>query len=170
MQYSITGHTQGIGKCLFDRLSPNAVGFSKSTGYDVTKRDDIFRILDESEQCDVFVNNAYEDFSQSNMLLEAFYRWKDTNKIIINVGSQIAEDKINLKHHKEVGLMTYQMHKASLKKLHEDIVKYECKMQSKYVWFGYVATENILKKYPNMPQRMLISTDKAVDKILGVLE
>ena len=62
------------------------------------------------------------------------------------------------------------MHKASLKKLHEDIVKYECKMQSKYVWFGYVATENILKKYPNMPQRMLISTDKAVDKILGVLE
>jgi hypothetical protein len=30
---AITGHTKGIGKCVFDRLSPNIIGFSKSTGY-----------------------------------------------------------------------------------------------------------------------------------------
>jgi hypothetical protein len=31
MKIAITGHTQGIGKRLFERLSPNILGFSKSS-------------------------------------------------------------------------------------------------------------------------------------------
>lgn len=165
--YSITGHTSGIGKAIFKKLSPNAIGFSKSTGFDIKNKKDLIQVLDKSENCKVFINNAYDDFAQSNLLIEAFFRWKDTNKTIINVGSQIAEDNCNVKLHPDVKLLRYQMHKASLKKLCQDLNNYGSKIKIKYVWFGYVATEKILDKYPNMPKQMLISVDEAANKIIN---
>lgn len=38
MKYAITGHTYGIGEGLYNRLMNNSIGFSKSTGYDITKK------------------------------------------------------------------------------------------------------------------------------------
>lgn len=35
MKYAVTGHTLGIGKAIYEELSPNCIGFSKSTGYDI---------------------------------------------------------------------------------------------------------------------------------------
>ena len=35
MKYAITGHTQGVGKKAYERLSPDIIGFSRSTGYDI---------------------------------------------------------------------------------------------------------------------------------------
>lgn len=165
---AITGHTDGIGKKLFETLHPNAIGFSRTNGYDITNPNDIFRILDQSKNCKVFINNAYNNFGQSNLLLEAFFRWKDTDKIIINVGSEIAEDGIDL--YSNIDLLTYQMHKASLKKLSIDLNNYGSTMQIKYVWFGYVGTEKILAKYPNMPKKMYITVDEAADKILEQID
>lgn len=168
--YAITGHTEGIGKCLFNQLSPNAIGFSRANGYDITQINDIYRILDDASDCKVFINNAYCDFGQSNLLLEAFFRWKDTDKTIINIGSKIAEDGVNLNFHPDVGLLKYQMHKASLKKLSYDLDAYGSKLKIKYVWFGYVGTEKILEKYPNMPKRMYISVEDATNKILEKID
>ena len=37
--YAVTGHTYGIVATLYSKLSLNAIGFSKSKGYDITKRD-----------------------------------------------------------------------------------------------------------------------------------
>ena len=65
MKIAITGHTQGIGKCAFERLSPNIIGFSKSTGYDITKFNDRKRIIEESKDCDIFINNANAGFGQT---------------------------------------------------------------------------------------------------------
>lgn len=165
---AITGHTDGIGKKLFETLYPNTIGFSRTNGYDITNTNDIFRILDASENCKVLINNAYSDFGQSNLLLEAFFRWKDTDKIIINVGSEIAEDGVDLRSN--IDLLTYQMHKASLKKLCENLNSHGSKLHIKYVSFGYVGTEKILKKYPNINKNTYISVEAATNKILEQLK
>lgn len=169
MDYAITGHTAGIGKTIYEKLNPNIKGFSRTNGYDIKQSSDIYKILDESAGCKIFINNAYDDFAQSNLLLEAFFRWKDTDKTIINVGSRIAEDNLNLKRlTQDVGLLKYQMHKASLKRLCQDLQNYGSTLQVKYVWFGYVGTEKILAKYPNMPKSMYISVDEAAERVINV--
>lgn len=163
MKIAITGHTQGIGQGLFQRLSPNAIGFSKSTGYNITKREDRQRIISECSECDVFINNATEEFGQTYMFLELFNEWKNLNKTIINVGSRIA-DIICLtkdKHH----LLKYQAEKLILKEMSYRTVGNVCKI--KYQTFGYVGTEKILAKYPHFTSRDYITIDKAVDMILS---
>jgi short-subunit dehydrogenase len=85
MKYAITGHTRGIGKRAFERLTPNVIGFSKSTGYDITNFADRRRIIDESSNCDIFINNATEGFGQTLLFLELLEAWKDTDKTIIKL-------------------------------------------------------------------------------------
>lgn len=163
MKYAITGHTSGIGKALFDFL-PNSKGFSKSLGYDITNKNARKQIIKESKECDIFINNAQEGFGQTMLLLDLFYSWKDTNKTIINVGSVIAEESVILKNYEH--LLEYQNQKKSLKTLHYDLVNLNTSLQLKYVFFGYVGTERILKKYPNMTRDEYITVDEAVNKII----
>lgn len=167
MKYAITGHTSGIGLCVFNKLTPCVVGFSRTNGYDITAKKDIIRILEESDKCDVFINNAYADFGQSNLLLEAFKKWKDTEKTIINVGSHIAENNVNLKFLRSTDLLEYQMHKTSLKRLCEDLNAYGAQIKIKYVSFSYVKTDKIISKYPNMPSHKFISVNDAADQIIN---
>ena len=159
---AITGHTQGIGKCAFERLSPNIIGFSKSTGYDITNFSDRKRIIDESVNCDIFINNATAEFGQTLLFLELFDAWKHTNKTIINVGSRIAEVLVLPDTHQH--LLKYQAEKLILKEMSKR-VNGTCKV--KYKWFGYVNTEKILKKYPHFTEQDYITEDQAVDIILS---
>lgn len=58
----ITGHTQGLGLELATAFSQTGwiiKGFSRSNGYDI--RSDIDKIVDESLNCDLFINNSYAD-------------------------------------------------------------------------------------------------------------
>lgn len=164
MKYAITGHTQGIGLGLFNKLD-NAIGFSTSTGYDITEEKDRKRIIQKSAGCDVFINNAHSQFGQVDMLLDLFYAWRNQNKLIINVGSIIAEDSTCLKGYEH--LLQYQIQKKALKVLHNDIVKLQSDLKLKYVYFGYVGTERILKKYPDMARTQYITVDEAVNLILS---
>ena len=159
---AITGHTKGIGKRAFERLSPNVIGFSKSTGYDITNYNDRKRIIDESNHCDVFINNATDGFGQTLLFLELFDAWKDTNKTIINVGSRIAELSILPETHQH--LIKYQAEKLILKEMSQRISG-TCNV--KYKWFAYVGTEAILKKYPHFTKNDYITEDQAVDIILS---
>jgi hypothetical protein len=162
MKYAITGHTQGIGKRAFERLSPNVIGFSKSTGYDITNYTDRKRIINESADCDVFINNAPAGFEQTLLFLELFDVWKNTNKTIINVGSRIAESIILPEKHQS--LIKYQAEKLILKEMSSRVAG-TCII--KYKWFGYVGTEKILKKYPHFTPLDYITEDRAVDIILS---
>lgn len=163
MKYAITGHTQGIGKGLFDRLSPDAIGFSLSTGYDINNKDDRIRIINESKDCDVFINNAPAGFGQTYLFIELFKEWKNTNKTIINVGSRIAElEKLPVAYQ---GMMDYQAEKLILKEMSLRTISESCII--KYKWFAYVGTEKILKKYPHFTSNDYISVDAAVDIILS---
>lgn len=82
---AITGHTKGFGKALFD--STESIGFSRSNGYDITKDNDRAKIISEIKNCDVFINNACDNYGQIDMLYDVYDAWKDTNKTIISVGS-----------------------------------------------------------------------------------
>ena len=165
MKYAITGHTYGIGEGLYKRLSPNAIGFSKSTGYDITKKEIRKKIIEEVHDCDVFINNAPAGFGQSELCLELWQAWKHTNKTIINVGSRIAEGDIVYQY---PGVMIeYGMHKKTLKTLTEDLQKIDAPINVVYRWFAYVGTPTILSKYPDFTTDDYITIDEAVDIILS---
>jgi hypothetical protein len=163
MKYAITGHTQGIGQGLYQRLSPDARGFSLSTGYDITKKEDRRLIIEEVRDCDVFINNATAGFGQTYLFLELFEEWKHLNKTIINVGSRIAE--VPLLPDAYSHLLAYQAEKLILKEMSFKVKSDTCNV--KYKWFAYVGTEKILAKYPHFTPADYISVDAAVDIILS---
>jgi len=93
MKIGITGHTKGIGKKISDYFLKNnheVIGFSRSSGYDISKESDRKRIIAQINFLDIFVNNAYNNFDNSQELLlkDLLTMWKDQEKIIINVSSR----------------------------------------------------------------------------------
>lgn len=161
MKYAITGHTSGIGKYIYEKLQPNIIGFSKSTGYDITIPEHRFKMIAESEDCDIFINNAHCGFGQVYLFLEIFKKWRNSDKIIINVGSNVTEHKY-LSSAREY-LLHYQAEKIALKEM-SDRVQGKCVIN--YRTFGYVGTESILKKYPHFTSKDYISLEQAADIIL----
>ena len=101
MKIAITGHTNGIGKAIYDALSEHTHdlnGFSLTNGYNISLPEDRNRIISESMNCSVFINNAFdyskfptEQDTDSQCLLaeELFDAWKGQEKYIINIGSRI---------------------------------------------------------------------------------
>jgi hypothetical protein len=165
MKYAITGHTQGIGKRAFERLSPDCIGFSKSTGYDITVKEHRDRIIADSFDCDIFINNATDQFGQTYLLIELAQAWQNyPHKKIINVGSRIAE--LDLLPVDRLHLAAYQAEKLSVKNMVYKL-KPLVQCQLEYRWFAYVGTEKILKKYPYFSARDCITEDAAVDIILS---
>jgi len=90
MKIAITGHTKGIGKAVADLYyTDEVVGFSRSNGYDIAHPSNVSRIITESADCDIFVNNAYYDFVQCDLLEGMFKQWKDDpTKTIVNIISR----------------------------------------------------------------------------------
>lgn len=98
---SITGHTSGIGKRLeqyFSSTGSVVLGFSKSNGYDIKIPESRKKIVAESADCSIFINNAYQNYdrSQMEMLNDIFISWKnDPDKLIINISSRWTTEKNN---------------------------------------------------------------------------
>jgi NADP-dependent 3-hydroxy acid dehydrogenase YdfG len=91
MKIAITGHTRGIGKALADVFTAGqhtVIGFSKSTGFDIGDPNAIKEIADFSEDCDVFINNAFHYQGQFDLLKEMIKRWDGTSKMIINLNTK----------------------------------------------------------------------------------
>lgn len=81
----ITGHTNGIGKAIYDKFNEiscrQIVGMSRSNGYDIDK--DFDRIVEESEGAELFINNAYRDQQQ----LKLFHALKNKVDMMVVMGS-----------------------------------------------------------------------------------
>lgn len=165
MKIAITGHTKGIGKCLYERCQPDILGFSRSNGYDINSSIDRRRIINDVSGCDVFINNASNAFGQTQLLISLFNEWKDQPKIIINVGSRIAE--ISTIPIDRLDLLDYQSQKLILKLMSLKLADISALCKTRYVWFGYVGTEAILAKYPHFTEKDFITEDAAVDLILA---
>lgn len=90
---SITGNTKGIGLAISNYFLNNGYlvkGFSKSNGYDITNTTIRQQIVKESNDAVIFVNNAYNNFDNSQLeMLENIYKdWEGQDKIIINISSR----------------------------------------------------------------------------------
>jgi len=84
MKIGITGHSDSLGKGLFDFLRKNheVIGFSRSNGYDLKNYKNI---LTDVVDLDVFINNTYHPNLQQKIFEELFDLWKYENKTIFNV-------------------------------------------------------------------------------------
>jgi hypothetical protein len=166
MKIAITGHTSGIGQTLFERLSPNCIGFSSSTGYNIRKQEDRARIIHQSADCDIFINNAPAGFGQTYLLIELFHAWRNTNKKIVNVGSRVADLP-----RPQLTMLNYQAEKTALKNMSQ-LLKDAGTCRIEYKTFGYVGTKKILDQYPHFVYpNDYISIDQACDLILdGIID
>ena len=92
MKIAITGHSKGLGKALYNSLikqGHTCYGFSRSNGYDISERQDRKAIIFKAKDCDVFINNAYHEFAQCDLLEDIFEHWRDNPKgTIININSR----------------------------------------------------------------------------------
>ncbi len=149
-KYAITGHTDGIGQCLFSKI--HSTGFSRTNGYDISTKDGRQRIINESANCNIFVNNACSNFHQVDMLYEIFDSWKDSNKIIINIGSNTTDGIKSYVH-------PYAAHKAALHKASEQLsnMKTVCKVTN--IKFGWIGTERVIEKFN--PSKYILVNDAA---------
>jgi hypothetical protein len=138
MNIAITGHTNGLGKAIVNLVgNDKVVGFSTSTGYDIT--DPLSRqcIIDKSIHCDVFINNAHDGYAQTQLLYELWDRWAELDKIIINIGSNTTD---GIKRHPH----EYSAQKASLEKANEQLANMNKPCKVTMFRFGYIGTERIL--------------------------
>lgn len=109
---AITGHTNGIGKALYDVYTRNGwvvVGLSRSNGYDIK----LDKINDAISDCDVLVNNAWDGFGQVDLLIKTFYKWIDCpDKTIINISTALQMYPISV--NQTEGDLLYHVTKQSL--------------------------------------------------------
>lgn len=94
MKVAITGHTRGIGAAIASRFD-DVVGFSKTTGYDLSDNKVIKQIVEEAQDCDILVNNAYYGDAQAKLLYKMYERWQHTPKLIINIGAVSSDTHTN---------------------------------------------------------------------------
>lgn len=91
MKIVITGHTQGLGLAFYNYFQDSEViGFSRTNGYNIAEPVSRDKILEALDTADIFINNAYNNYddSQLQLLIGAYNLWKGTEKVIVNISSR----------------------------------------------------------------------------------
>lgn len=114
MKCIITGHTEGVGKTLFDDLKAQGhevIGISRATGYNLST--DIEQVIALANGCDLFINNAYVGDCQLQLLNSLHNKVK---KMIVMgsiagdyhqlIQSEYSQNKLNLANRcREISLL-----------------------------------------------------------------
>lgn len=121
MKIALTGHSKGIGAAIKDLLESQGhevSGFSRSNGWDITNQETRQELVAEIEHggYDCFINNAYphkfyqhmEGFAQVELLNEMWLKWEKQDKVIIVIGSYLAESTVKNYYY------PYGIHKRAL--------------------------------------------------------
>ena len=93
MDYKIvlTGHTSPMGKELYAHLSKEyeVIGVSRESGYDLTKQEDVEKVVDMALDADLFINLAHVESAQSQMLIMINNKWSKESRLglVISFGS-----------------------------------------------------------------------------------
>lgn len=180
---AITGHTKGIGASLAEKISSQyeVLGFSRSNGYDISVDEDVNRIIEETLDCEVFVNNAYHFDQQTKIakLWEEAHR--DKEHFIINV-STLASDPMFDVATKLPHLVPYAQEKHRLNQITFDICdRFEGKCKAMSLLLGIVETgfenpygvdpTNLLEHYSDFKKRgVLINPSDVADTIVMMLD
>ena len=101
---AITGHLNGLGKELYTKYK-NSIGFDILEGYDIKNPQNI---INESQDCDIFINNAYDGFAQAELFKKLETDWYKPGRLIINISSNAVLKKSN---------ETYAQHKRELERV-----------------------------------------------------
>lgn len=92
MKVAITGHTSGIGQGLykyFQERGNEVLGFSQDNGFHLPDAES--QVLEQIQDCNIFVNNALPVVSQISLLKQLWPKWVNANKKIIVIGSMITQ-------------------------------------------------------------------------------
>lgn len=157
MKISITGHTSGLGKNLYDKLieSHEVAGMSRANGYDLSTNIEEF----VSTDFDVYVNNAHSGYAQTDLLYRLFAKNKDRRCTIINIGSVSSDgnkDTVN-----EYAVQKSALEKASLQL---QLIDSECKLVLLKLGRMNTPMTEHRKMYPR------INTSYVVDTIKWLIE
>ena len=110
MKLLISGHTSGMGKAIADKFSANnyeVIGYSRTNGRDLHDKYNIRDFIRDSNTSDVIVLNADLKYDNVYILYQLYQELKNTNKIIIVIGSHSTETTKNWAH-------PYQIEKLAL--------------------------------------------------------
>jgi NADP-dependent 3-hydroxy acid dehydrogenase YdfG len=142
MKVAITGHTKGIGLALYNVFTDNGysvVGFSKSLGYDISSITSRNNIVEACRDCEVFINNAYHQTGQLEMLIGMLTAWNNQPKFLINISSQIV-------NYNSVFPLEIQNYKNSKLELNAVIKEYQGTVKVLNILPGLVHTQFYLAK------------------------
>jgi len=126
MKLLITGHTSNVGSILAEHLVEYEIfGVSRQTGFDLTKPEDIKRVIELSIEYDHFINLANVNHAQSHLLYGVYNLWKENSKRgkIISFGSLITSASSHLinKLPVEYNMLDYVGQKLILEKIHNEL-------------------------------------------------
>lgn len=163
MKVAITGHTKGIGKSLYDALTDGGhevLGFSRSNGYDIYYYSHQKRIIEESVDCDLFINNAWNGFHQVEIFEWIYKEWQDEQKTIVNVNSRARWGKSDSPD-------VYRTSKRELAKKANSAVLLDRCCRIINVSPGYVYTERVKNIVGDTPT---LTVDEARDIIMWAIQ
>lgn len=117
MKIAITGNTAGIGQALERKLllqGHEVIGLSRRLGYNIRSTPKIVSMI---QDCDLFINNAQEGYSQTELLFEIFKEWQgQPNKKIWVISSDLTRYSMipDLPGHSKLDVIKYKNQKLAL--------------------------------------------------------
>ena len=139
MKIAITGHTAGIGQALANEYAIDGhdiVGLSQREGNNIRNT---FKICDQIEPCDVFINNAQSGYAQTELLFEIAQRWSGTGKHIIVISTMMTQDPVSVLP--GLDMDQYRVQKVTLEESVRQIRNRRLGIKVTLVRPGYIATQ-----------------------------
>ena len=142
---AVTGHAAGIGKSFYDYFSriSEVKGFDIVNGYNIETPE---KILEESRNCDLFINNACSDVnsSQAQLAEQWFNLHRNDPYFIIHISSILVKTDIVLPE----PLRLYTDAKKKVEEIHNKINIESCNCRSIVVSPGIVDTPRVKRFDP----------------------
>ena len=88
MKIALTGHTTGLGKHLVEQFGSKGYDlkcFTLSEGYDINSESGRQTIVEEAKDCDVFINNAYQQIDPDNVEFKQFAKLSRNERSISKI-------------------------------------------------------------------------------------
>lgn len=146
---ALTGHTSGLGEIIAGHFTVE--GFSRGNGYDLSTPEGCEKLLHYIDHYDVFINNAFPYvslgiadgmFRQTELLYAVYDRWVDTDRLIINIGSNTSDGI-------KKNAWPYSAAKASLDKASEQLCYQKNSCFVSNLKLGFVDTQRVKDSFPD---------------------
>jgi hypothetical protein len=165
MKILLTGHTSNIGKEIAKHYQKHEIiGVSRATGYDLTKQDDLLRIVDLAKDVDCFINLANVGISQSILLYAVHKSWKAINHTAKIISFGTLATAVPVSYLADLSLdLNMVSNKLLLDKLHAELCLPVSNSQSTIIRFANYGSKS--KERANEP----VATSKQITNVLDYI-